>query len=101
MEAKLIEIEYAANNAEMTTALVPYKDISIYQSKVKMKLESIAKRAIDIIGGLGGILILIPLTLVIFSLIKFQATEVLYFTHRKELEKMVKNLKCISFALWL
>ena len=66
MEAKLIEIEYAANNAEMTTALVPYKDISIYQSKVKLKLESIAKRAIDIIGGLGGILILIPLTLVIF-----------------------------------
>lgn len=66
MEAKLIEIEYAANNGEITTALVPYTDISIYKSKAKRKFESIVKRAIDVIGGLVGIIVLIPLTLIIF-----------------------------------
>ena len=66
MEAKSGELEYVANNGEITTALVPYTDISIYKSKVKRKFESIVKRAIDVIGGLVGIIVLIPLTLIIF-----------------------------------
>ena len=66
MEVKSGELEYVANNGEITTALVPYTDISIYKSKVKRKFESIVKRAIDVIGGLVGIIVLIPLTLIIF-----------------------------------
>ena len=34
MEVKSVELGYVANNGEMSTALVPYKDISIYKSKV-------------------------------------------------------------------
>ena len=64
MELKNDDIGYTLENN--TTALVPYQDVSIYKSKIKGKIERIAKRGLDIIGGIVGTIILIPLTLIIF-----------------------------------
>lgn len=63
---KANKLDYIASNAEMITAIVPYEDVSIYQSKIKRKFERIVKRFIDILGGIFGSLALIPLTLIIF-----------------------------------
>ena len=65
MEIKTGDLEYVTN-AEATTALVPYKDVSIYKSKIKRKFESIVKRTVDIFGGIVGAIALIPLTLIIW-----------------------------------
>ena len=62
MKRKTEELEYIVNNGEITTALVPYKEIFIYYSK----FESGMKRMIDILGGICGIIILIPLAVIIF-----------------------------------
>lgn len=62
MKKKTEELEYIVNNGEITTALVPYKEIFIYDSK----FESGMKRMIDILGGICGIIILIPLAVIIF-----------------------------------
>lgn len=64
MEVKTTELEYVSGS-NVTTALVPYQDVSIYKGKVKAKVERTVKRTIDIIGGVFGILALIPLTLII------------------------------------
>ena len=45
---------------------MPYKDVSIYKSKIKRKFESIVKRTVDIFGGIVGAIALIPLTLIIW-----------------------------------
>lgn len=65
MEIKSSELEYVTNG-EITTALVPYKDVSVYKSKIKRKFESIVKRTVDIFGGIVGAIALIPLTLIIW-----------------------------------
>lgn len=65
MEIKSREMEYASNS-DATTALVPYQDVSIYKSKVKIKMEKILKRSIDIFGGIFGTIALIPLTFIIW-----------------------------------
>ena len=65
MEIKTGDLEYVTN-VEATTALVPYKDVSIYKSKIKRKFESIVKRIVDIFGGIVGAIALIPLTLIIW-----------------------------------
>ncbi|HCC04308.1 MAG TPA: hypothetical protein DEP51_05595 [Clostridiales bacterium] len=64
MEVKPIDIGYMAENT--TTALVPYQDVSLYKSKIKRKIERISKRGIDIVGGIAGTLLLIPLTAILF-----------------------------------
>jgi len=64
MEIKPNDIGYITDN--ITTALVPYQDVSIYKSKIKRKLEVVTKRSIDIAGGIVGILLLIPLTIILF-----------------------------------
>ena len=64
MEVKPIDIGYMAENT--TTALVPYQDVSLYKSKIKRKVERISKRGIDIVGGIAGTLLLIPLTAILF-----------------------------------
>ncbi len=64
MDVKPIDIGYTTEN--VVTALVPYQDVSIYKSKIKRKLEIITKRSLDIIGGIVGILLLVPLTIVLF-----------------------------------
>lgn len=64
MDVKSKDIEYVSNG-NITTALVPYQDVSIYKSKVKAKVERTLKRTIDLFGGIFGVLSLIPLTLII------------------------------------
>ena len=64
MEVKPIDIGYIAENT--TTALVPYQDVSLYKSKIKRKIERITKRGIDIVGGIAGTLLLIPITAILF-----------------------------------
>lgn len=64
MEIKPNDIGYITDN--ITTALVPYQDVSIYKSKIKRKLEVATKRSLDIAGGIVGILLLIPLTIILF-----------------------------------
>jgi len=63
MEINQGKIEYISNSD--ITALVPYNDVSMYKSKVKMKIEKVLKRTIDIMGGLCGVIALIPLTIII------------------------------------
>lgn len=63
MEINNGNMEYISKGE--VTALVPYNDISMYKSKLKRKLERIAKRTLDIIGSLFGVLALIPLTIII------------------------------------
>ena len=46
MEIKPNDIGYITDN--ITTALVPYQDVSIYKSKIKRKLEVATKRSLDI-----------------------------------------------------
>lgn len=64
MEVEPIDIGYMAENT--TTALVPYQDVSLYKSRIKRKVERISKRGIDIVGGIAGTLLLIPLTAILF-----------------------------------
>ena len=64
MEVKPIDIGYMSDNT--TTALVPYQDVSLYKSKIKRKVERITKRGIDIVGGIAGTLLLIPITAILF-----------------------------------
>lgn len=65
MESKSGDLEYVTDTNSIT-ALVPYKDVSIYKSKIKIKIEKTAKRTLDIIGGIVGIIALIPLTIILF-----------------------------------
>lgn len=62
---KLEELEFVPDT-DSTTALVSDRDVSIYKSKIKQKLERNAKRTIDIIGALVGMVALIPLTIILF-----------------------------------
>lgn len=64
MELKNSDIGLTLENN--TTALVPYQDVSIYKSKIKGKIERIAKRGLDLIGGIVGIIVLLPLTIILF-----------------------------------
>ena len=49
-----------------TTDLLDTKSISITSDKTILKLEKIIKRIVDVIGAIAGILLLIPLTILIF-----------------------------------
>ncbi len=51
-------------NSEISTELVPIT--RNYKKKVKRKLEKIVKRTFDIVGGLTGIIFLLPLTVIIY-----------------------------------
>ena len=65
MDVKSRELEYVSDGS-ITTALVPYQDVSIYKSKIKRKIEKTLKRTVDILGGICGALALIPLSIIIF-----------------------------------
>ena len=56
------EMNYADAN---TTALIPVNNY-IDKKSLKQKIEKYAKRSLDIIGGIAGILAVIPLTIAIF-----------------------------------
>ena len=97
MEVKSGELEYVANNGEITTALVPYTDISIYKSKAKRKFEQIIKRAVDILGGILGILILIPLTIIIFFANVISGDRGPLFYSQERIGKNGKKFKMYKF----
>ena len=65
MEIKSMKQEYVSDS-NITTQLVPYNTESVYKSKTQIKVENTLKRTIDIIGGIFGIIALIPLTIVIY-----------------------------------
>lgn len=59
-----MELSYDVTN-EFAKELVPIYSGN-YKTKVKQKIENIGKRTIDILGGIVGILFLIPLTIGIY-----------------------------------
>ena len=65
MEIKSMKQEYVSDS-NITTQLVPYNTESVYKSKTQIKIEMVIKRGIDIIGGIFGVIALIPLTIVIY-----------------------------------
>ena len=72
MKVKTIEYKYALDNIDTLspdnniTTLVPYGDSSIYKSKIQTKVEIILKKLVDIIASIIGIIILIPLSIIIY-----------------------------------
>ena len=61
MEIRMANAIYA--NSEISTELVPIT--RNYKKKAKRKIEMIAKRTIDIVGGVVGVIFLLPLTVII------------------------------------
>ena len=49
----------------LETTLIP-KSISVYRNKAIVKIESIIKRIIDLISGVVGVILLIPITISIY-----------------------------------
>lgn len=64
VELRDADINYGIEN--IVTALVPMIPDNQTKKPSKLKLENCTKRFIDIIGGLCGILVLIPLTVCIY-----------------------------------
>ena len=63
MNMRVVELSYA--NQEFANELLPvitYK----YKKTAKKQLEIIAKRVLDILGGLAGVIFLIPLTIALY-----------------------------------
>ena len=53
-------------NDNVTTTLIPISSMSSNRSRAVIKIEEIIKRAVDIIGSIAGMILLIPLTIVIY-----------------------------------
>ena len=64
MELKPTEIGYITDNDIRT--LTAYKDILLDRNKIKRKIERILKRSFDIVGGIAGVVALVPLTVGLF-----------------------------------
>lgn len=64
VDIRAMELSYDVTN-EFAKELVPIYTGN-YKTKVKQKFESICKRTIDILGGIVGILFLMPLTIGIY-----------------------------------
>ena len=97
MEIKSREMEYVSNG-DVTTALVPYQDVSVYKSKVKIKFEKILKRSVDIFGGIFGTIALIPLTVIIWvaNLVSGDRGPVFY-SEEKRIGKNGKTFKMYKY----
>lgn len=80
MEIRMADAIYA--NSEISTELVPIT--RNYKKKAKKKIERIAKRTIDIVGGLAGTVLLLPLTMIIYiaNLIEGDNGPIFY-THKR------------------
>ena len=65
MEIKPIKQEYISDN-NISTSLVPFQNDALYKSKFQIKIEALLKRTVDILGGICGIIALIPLTVAIY-----------------------------------
>lgn len=96
MEVKSGEVEYISNG-DITTALVPYQDVSIYKSKAKVKIERTLKRTIDIFGGIFGTLALIPLSFIIFLANLLSGDKGPLFYTQERIGKNGKTFKMYKF----
>lgn len=96
MEVKSGELEYISNG-DITTALVPYQDVSIYKSKAKVKIERTLKRTIDIFGGIFGTLALIPLSFIIFLANLLSGDKGPLFYTQERIGKNGKTFKMYKF----
>ena len=63
MNMRVAELDYA--NQEFANELVPIRAAS-YKKSLKKNMEKVAKRGLDIIGGLVGVIFLLPLTFAIY-----------------------------------
>lgn len=63
MNMRVAELDYA--NQEFANELVPVR-VAGYKKSLKKNMEKVAKRGLDIIGGLAGVIFLLPLTLAIY-----------------------------------
>ena len=93
MKRKTEELEYIVNNGEIITALVPYNDIAVYENK----LESVMKRFIDVLGGICGILLLVPLSLIIFLANSILGDNGPLFYSQERIGKNGKKFKMYKF----
>ena len=63
MNMRVAELDYA--NQEFANELVPIRAAN-YKKSLKKNMEKVAKRGLDIIGGLVGVIFLLPLTFAIY-----------------------------------
>lgn len=75
------------------------KENSIDKVNVK-KGYLVAKRCMDVIGALCGLILLSPVFIIVAMLIKYEDSRGLSFSSKFVLEKMEKNFICINFVLW-
>lgn len=96
MEIKSRDLEYVTDY-NITTALVPCQDVSMYKSKAKRKIERILKRTVDIVGGLCGTLALIPLTIILFIANLISGDKGPLFYTQKRIGKNGKTFKIYKY----
>ena len=96
MEVKSRDFEYTSDY-DSTTAMVPYKDVAIYKSKIKVKMEKTIKRGVDIVGGICGIIALIPLTIIIFCANIISGDKGSLFFSQERIGKDGKKFKMYKF----
>ena len=96
MEVKSRDFEYTSDY-DSTTAMVPYKDVAIYKSKIKVKMEKTIKRGVDIVGGICGIIALIPLTIIIFCANIISGDKGPLFFSQERIGKDGKKFKMYKF----
>lgn len=97
MNTELEELEYVSNIGETTSALVPYKEIFIYNNKIKEKIEKVIKRVIDIIVGITGTLVLVPITIGIFLANLISGDKGTIFYSQERIGKNGKIFKMYKF----
>ena len=95
MEVKSRDFEYTSDY-DSTTAMVPYKDVAIYKSKIKVKMEKTIKRGVDIVGGICGIIALIPLTIIIFCANIISGDKGSLFFSQERIGKDGKKFKAVQ-----
>ncbi len=73
MKAETIECGYIFEenikdipSNENVTTMIPYGNNSIFKSKIQVKIEIILKRIIDIMASIIGIILLVPLSIIIY-----------------------------------
>ena len=57
-------VDYSSENVAVNLEQIPIA--TVYRNKAVLKIEKILKRTIDIIAGIFGIIVLLPLTLIIY-----------------------------------
>ena len=91
---------YSSENILDKNALIPLQR-NLDRNKAILRIETILKRFIDIIGSIVGIVCLIPLTIIIWIANLIMKDNGPIFYTQERIGKTEKYLKCINTALWL